>query len=437
MPTTVSTQDLMNSSLRQVDGEVATALAAEAHRQFETLEMIASENFVSEAVMRAMGSVFTNKYAEGYPGRRYYGGCEQADVVENLARDRAKQLFAADHANVQPHSGTQANTAVYLTVLEPGDQILGMDLSHGGHLTHGHPLNISGLLYKVASYGVRRDDETIDYDQVEALAREHRPKLIIAGASNYSRTIDFERFAGIASEVGAVLMVDMAHIAGLVAAGVHPSPVPHADFVTSTTHKTLRGPRGGLILCKEKWAKDLDRRVFPGMQGGPLVHMIAAKAVAFKEALDPSFADYQQNVVANAQALATGLQERGCRIVSGGTDTHLCSADVLGKGATGRSAERELEKAHITVNKNTIPFDTKSPMVASGIRLGTPALTTRGMGTSEMHTIAGLIDRVLVAITGEGKEASADEQVLAQVRAEVQELTVRFPLYAARQNVES
>jgi glycine hydroxymethyltransferase len=437
MPSTVSSQNQLNSPLSEVDGLVAAALAAEARRQAETLELIASENFVSEAVIRAMGSVFTNKYAEGYPGRRYYGGCEQADVVENLARDRCLELFGADHANVQPHAGTQANTAVYLTVLSPGDTILGMDLSHGGHLTHGHPLNISGLLYKVAAYGVRRDDETIDYDQVEALAREQRPKLIIAGASNYSRIIDFERFAAIADEVGALLMVDMAHIAGLVATGAHPSPVPHADFVTSTTHKTLRGPRGGLVLCREKWAKELDRRVFPGLQGGPLVHMIAAKAVAFKEALDPSFAVYQKKVVENAQALAGALQEAGCRIVSGGTDTHLCSADVLSKGATGRAAEGELEKAYITVNKNTIPFDTKSPMVASGIRLGTPALTTRGMGPAEMRSIAGLIDRVLVAITGEGKEASADAGVLAQVRAEVQELTARFPLYVARQSVES
>jgi glycine hydroxymethyltransferase len=355
-------------------------------------------------------------------------------VVENLARDRCRELFGADHVNVQPHAGTQANTAVYLTVLSPGDTILGMDLSHGGHLTHGHPLNISGLLYKVVAYGVRREDEILDYDQMEDLAREHRPKLIIAGASNYSRVIDFERFAGIAEEVGAVLMVDMAHIAGLVAAGEHPSPVPCADFVTSTTHKTLRGPRGGLVMCKSKWAKDLDRRVFPGLQGGPLVHMIAAKAVAFKEALQPAFGAYQLRVLANARALAGALQAAGYRIVSGGTDTHLFSTDVLGKGVTGRTAEIELEKAGITVNKNTIPFDTKSPLVASGIRLGTPALTTRGMGPEEMKLIAGFMDRVLVSVTGEEKDAAADAGVLAAVRSEVEALTNHFPLYAARQN---
>ncbi len=424
----------MNRPLDRLDPEVDRALAAEARRQAASLELIASENFVSEAVLVAMGSVFTNKYAEGYPGRRYYGGCVQADVVENLARDRCRELFGADHVNVQPHSGTQANTAVYLTVLSPGDTILGMNLSHGGHLTHGHPLNISGLLYKVVAYGVRREDEILDYDQLEELAREHRPKLIIAGASNYSRVIDFERFAAIADGVGAVLMADMAHIAGLVAVGLHPSPVPFADFITSTTHKTLRGPRGGLVMCKSKWARDLDRRVFPGLQGGPLVHMIAAKAVAFKEALEPAFGAYQKRVLESARALAKALQAVGYRIVAGGTDTHLCSADVLGKGVTGQTAETELEKAGITVNKNTIPFDTKSPMVASGIRLGTPALTTRGMGPEEMKLIAGFMDRVLVSVSGEGKKAAADEGVLAAVRSDVEALTDRFPLYAARQN---
>ncbi len=434
MSSSADTSSLVNRSLDRLDPEVAGALAAEASRQAASLELIASENFVSEAVLETMGSVFTNKYAEGYPGRRYYGGCAQADVVENLARDRCRELFGADHANVQPHSGTQANTAVYLTVLSPGDTILGMDLSHGGHLTHGHPLNISGLLYNVVAYGVRREDEILDYEQLDALAREHRPKLIIAGASNYSRVIDFERFATIAEGVGAVLMVDMAHIAGLVAVGQHPSPVPFADFVTSTTHKTLRGPRGGLVLCKSKWAKGLDRRVFPGLQGGPLVHMVAAKAVAFKEALEPAFGAYQARVVESARALAEALQAEGYRIVSGGTDNHLFSADVLSKGVTGRAAERELEKANITVNKNTIPFDTKSPMVASGIRLGTPALVTRGMGPEEMKLIAGFMDRVLVSVKGEGKEAAADEEVLAAVRRDVEELTRRFPLYVSRQS---
>jgi glycine hydroxymethyltransferase len=422
----------LDRPLAEVDPEVARTLAREARRQASTLEMIASENFVSEAVLEALGSVLTNKYAEGYPGRRYYGGCEWSDVVENLARDRCRALFGAEHVNVQPHSGTQANTAVYLTVLSPGDTILGMDLSHGGHLTHGHPLNISGMLYKVASYGVRRDDETVDYEQVEERAREHRPKLIIAGASNYSRTIDWSRFARAAEAVGAALMVDMAHIAGLVAAGLHPSPVPHADFVTSTTHKTLRGPRGGLILCREKWARDLDRRVFPGTQGGPLMHVIAAKAVAFKEALDPSFKGYQERIVANARALAGAFQERGYRIVSGGTDTHLFSMDVMGKGVTGKAAEIELEKAGMTVNKNTIPFDTLPPLTASGIRIGTPALTTRGMGTPEMLAIAGLMDRVLASIRG-GEKPSADAAVIREVAAEVAVLSKRFPLYVARQ----
>ena len=424
----------MSRSLAEVDPEVHGALAGEAVRQAGTLELIASENFVSEAVLAATGSVFTNKYAEGYPGRRYYGGCAQVDVVETKARDRCLELFGADHANVQPHSGTQANTAVYLTVLEPGDTLLGMDLSHGGHLTHGHPLNISGILYKVATYGVARGEETIDYDQLAARARESRPKLIIAGASNYSRQIDFARFAEVAESVGAVLMVDMAHIAGLIAVGLHPSPVPHADFITSTTHKTLRGPRGGLVLCREKWARELDRKVFPGTQGGPLVHVIAAKAVAFQEALEPSFKEYQKCVVANAAELAVSLQTHGYRIVSGGTDTHLLCVDVFERGVTGRVAERELEKADITVNKNTIPFDTNPPLVASGIRLGTPALTTRGMDIDQMKTIAGLMDRVLRSIEGEGKEAAADPAVVEEVRGAVAGLVESFPLYVARQN---
>ncbi len=433
MSQTVSADAALTRPLTEADPEVAHALADEARRQAGTLELIASENFVSEAVLTALGSVFTNKYAEGYPGRRYYGGCGPSDIVENLARDRCKELFGADHANVQPHSGTQANTAVYLAVLQPGDTILGMDLSHGGHLTHGHPLNISGILYNVITYGVRRGDETIDFDELEAKAREHKPKLIIAGASNYARTIDFARFAQVAAGVGAVLMVDMAHIAGLVAAGLHPSPVPHADFVTSTTHKTLRGPRGGLVLCKEKWAKDLDRKLFPGIQGGPLVHAIAAKAVSFKEALAPSFKDYQKRIVANARALAGALAGHGYRIVSGGTDTHLCSVDVMAKGVTGKVAEAELEKAGMTVNKNAIPFDTLPPLVASGVRIGTPALTSRGMGEADMKTIAGLMDRVLGSVKGEGKEAAADAAVIEAVRGEVRTLTARFPLYVARQ----
>ena len=423
----------MTRPLAEVDPDVWHALGEEARREAGTLELIASENFVSEAVLSALGSILTNKYAEGYPGRRYYGGCAQADVVENLARDRCKELFGAEHVNVQPHSGTQANVAVYLTVLSPGDTILGMDLSHGGHLTHGHPLNISGLLFNVVAYGVTRGEETIDYDQLAEQAHKHRPKLIIAGASNYSRRIDFERFAAVADSVGAVLMADMAHIAGLVATGLHPSPVPHADFVTSTTHKTLRGPRGGIVLCKGKWAKKLDRRVFPGSQGGPLVHVIAAKAVGLKEALQPSFKEYQKSIVANARELAVSLQTRGYRIVSGGTDTHLLCADVFARGVAGNVAERELEKAGITVNKNTIPFDPNPPLVASGVRMGSPALTTRGMGEEEMKTIAVLIDRVLCAIEGEGKEAAADPAVVEEVRREVATMVERFPLYEARQ----
>src|SRR3954463_1370265 len=371
-----------NSSLAEVDPVIAGAIDNEVARQANGLELIASENFVSEAVLEAAGSVFTNKYAEGYPGKRYYGGCEWSDVVEQTAIDRAKELFGADHANVQPHSGAQANMSVYLAAIQYGDQILGMNLSHGGHLTHGHPLNFSGLSYKVADYGVSRETETIDYDELQRLAEEHRPKLLVCGASAYPRIIDFKRIGEIAQSVGARMMADIAHIAGLVVAGLHPSPVPHCEFVTTTTHKTLRGPRGGLILCKQQHAKEIDRRLFPGVQGGPLVHIIAAKAVAFGEALRDDFKDYQRQILANAKALASELQQHGLRIVSGGTDNHLMLVDVFngGKGITGKVAEKALEAAHITANKNTIPFDTNSPFVASGIRLGTPALTTRGMG---------------------------------------------------------
>jgi glycine hydroxymethyltransferase len=410
----------MSRPLAQVDPEVAEALDDEVRRQNSNLELIASENFVSAAVLAAMGSVMTNKYAEGYPGRRYYGGCEYYDVVENLARDRAKRLFGADHVNVQPHSGAQANMAVYMAVCKPGDTILGMDLSHGGHLTHGHPLNYSGKTFNVIPYGVSRAAETIDYDALEALAAEHRPRLIVCGASAYPRKIDFERIGAIAASVDAYVLADIAHIAGLVAVGLHASPVPHCDFVTTTTHKTLRGPRGGMIMCREKWAKDIDRSVFPGVQGGPLMHMIAAKAVAFREALEPSFRDYQQQVVENATALAAALQARNWRIVSGGTDNHLMLVDVYSRGVTGKVAEKALDRAGITVNKNTIPFDSQPPLVASGIRLGTPAMTTRGMGEAEMGVIAELIDRVL--------SSPEDEAVAAEVRQGVEQLTSRFPL---------
>jgi glycine hydroxymethyltransferase len=410
--------------LAEVDPEIAAAIRHETERQHEGLELIASENFVSEAVLEAAGSVFTNKYAEGYPGRRYYGGCEFTDVVERLAIERAKQLFGAEHVNVQPHSGSQANMAVYLAALNHGDTILGMDLSHGGHLTHGHPLNFSGKSFKVVAYGVRRDDETIDYDQMERLAAEHRPKMIVCGASAYSRVIDFERIAAIAHKVGAVVMADIAHIAGMVATGLHPSPVPSCDFVTTTTHKTLRGPRAGMIMCKEQYAKELDRNVFPGVQGGPLVHIIAAKAVSFKEALQPEFKAYQEQILRNAKALADGLKEAGFRIVSGGTDTHVFLVDVFSKGITGKVAEKALEAACITVNKNTIPFDTNPPLVASGIRIGTPALTTRGMKEAEMRQIATLIAEVL--------QAPEDETVRRRVIDQVKELTSRFPLYANR-----
>jgi glycine hydroxymethyltransferase len=408
-------------SLRETDPEIAEAIANEIRRQNSGLELIASENFVSLAVLEAMGSVMTNKYAEGYPGRRYYGGCEFVDVAEALAIARAKALFDAEHANVQPHSGAQANMAVYLAALQPGDTLLGMNLAHGGHLTHGHPLNFSGKLYRIVPYGVRRDDERIDYDELARLAREHRPKLIVVGASAYPRVIDFPRIASIAREVGARVMTDMAHIAGLVAAGVHPTPVPWSDYVTTTTHKTLRGPRGGLVLSRAEHAKELDKALFPGVQGGPLMHVIAAKAVCLKEAMEPAFAAYQRQIVANAARLAQVLVDRGFRLVSGGTDTHLMLVDVFSKGLTGKVAEAALGRAGITVNKNAIPFDTNPPMVASGIRIGTPAVTTRGMREREMETIGELIARVLAA--------PDDEAVQAMVRAEVEALCRAFPLY--------
>jgi len=411
-------------NLSRVDPEIAEAIRNETRRQGEKLELIASENFVSEAVLEALGSVLTNKYAEGYPGRRYYGGCEHVDVAERLAIERAKQLFGADHANVQPHSGAQANMSVCMAVLKPGDTLLGMNLSHGGHLTHGHPLNFSGRLYDVAAYGVRKEDERIDYDEMMKLALERRPKLIIVGASAYPRVIDFPAVRRVADAVGAVVMADVAHIAGLIAAGEHPSPVPHVDFVTSTTHKTLRGPRGGLILCSAKWAKEADKLLFPGVQGGPLMHVIAAKAVAFKEALGPDFKGYQRQVIANAKALGEALAGEGFRLVSGGTDNHLLLIDVFARGITGKVAEATLDHAGITVNKNTIPFDQNSPMVASGIRIGTPALTSRGMREGEMRQIAGLIARTLAAVD--------DETALAGVRRDVGRLCEGFPLYAAR-----
>ena len=407
--------------LEQVDPEVAKAIRLETERQSRNLELIASENFVSEAVLEAVGSVMTNKYAEGYPGRRYYGGCEFVDVAESLAIARAKKLFGAEHANVQPHSGAQANMAVYFATVKPGDTVLGMNLAHGGHLTHGHPLNFSGKLYDIVPYGVRKDDERIDYEELERLAHERKPAMIMVGASAYPRVIDFARIAGVAKAVGAVMVVDMAHIAGLVAAGVHPSPVPHADFVTSTTHKTLRGPRAGLVLCREPYAKDLDKALFPGVQGGPLMHIIAAKAVCFKEAMEPSFLAYQQQILANAQALARSLTSQGYRLVSGGTDNHLMLVDVFSKGVTGKVAEAALGKAGITVNKNAIPFDQNPPMVASGIRVGTPALTTRGMREAEMEEIGGLMARVLAA--------PDDDRVIGMVKTEVEELCKRFPLY--------
>jgi glycine hydroxymethyltransferase len=416
---------LMRRSLADTDPEIARAIRNEAVRQAEGLELIASENFVSNAVLEAAGSVMTNKYAEGYPGRRYYGGCEFVDVAESLAITRAKKLFGADHANVQPHSGAQANMSVYFALLKPGDTLLGMNLAHGGHLTHGHPLNFSGKLYNIVPYGVRQEDERIDYDELERLAHDHQPQMIMVGASAYPREIDFARIGRVAKAVGAAMVVDMAHIAGLVAGGVHPSPVPHADFVTSTTHKTLRGPRSGLVLCREQYAKELDRAVFPGVQGGPLMHIIAAKAVCFKEAMAPEFAGYQRQIVANAKRLAAAISSHGFRLVSGGTDNHLMLVDVFSKGITGKAAEAALGTAGITVNKNAIPFDQNPPMVASGIRIGTPAVTTRGMQEAEMDVIAGLVARVL--------SSPNDTRALGMVKTEVERLCRKFPLYPDRQ----
>jgi glycine hydroxymethyltransferase len=411
----------MASTLAGSDPEIARAIADEARRQHEGLELIASENFVSMAVLEAAGSVFTNKYAEGYPGKRYYGGCEFADVVENLARERAKRLFAAEHANVQPHSGSQANMAAYMSVLQPGDAILGLNLAHGGHLTHGHPLNFSGKMYKIIPYGVRKDTETIDYDDLEQIAERERPKLIVGGASAYSRIIDFARMRQIADKVGARHMVDMSHIAGLVAGGMHPSPVPHCHIVTTTTHKTLRGPRGGMVLCREDLAAAVDKVVFPGIQGGPLVHIVAAKAACFLEALQPAFKDYARQVVANAKALAQKMMEEGYRVISGGTDTHLFLMDVFAKGILGSEAESALGEAGITVNKNAIPFDANPPFKPSGIRVGTPALTTRGMKEKEMLQVGTWIAEAL----NHHKEA----QVLSRIRRQVLELADAFPLY--------
>lgn len=406
---------------KDTDPEIWSAVIREYHRQHEKLELIASENFVSRAILETMGTCLTNKYAEGYPKKRYYGGCEFVDIAESLARTRAKKLFGAEHANVQSHAGAQANMAVYMALLQPGDTLLGMDLSHGGHLTHGHPLNFSGKYFNVVPYGVRKDTETVDYDRLRELAKEHKPRLIVAGASAYPRTLDFAKFREIADEVGAYLMVDMAHIAGLIAAGLHPNPVPHAHVVTTTVHKTLRGPRSGMILCTKDLKKDIDRAVFPGVQGGPLMHMIAAKAVALKEAMTDEFKLYQQRIIDNAQALAGALADKGFRIVSGGTDTHLMLIDVKSRGILGIEAENRLDEVNITVNKNTIPFETEPPMKASGIRLGTPALTTRGMGTGEMVQIADLIARAL--LEAPGGESDGD------IKAGVAELASRFPLY--------
>ncbi len=407
--------------VKKTDPELYQSIMDELRRQRNKLELIASENIVSEAVLEAQGSVLTNKYAEGYPGKRYYGGCEHVDVAEDLAIERAKKLFGAEHANVQPHSGSQANMAVYFSILEPGDTYLGMSLPHGGHLSMGSPVNFSGKFYNVVPYGVREDTHRIDYDQVRSLARQHRPKLIIAGASAYPRIIEYQIFREIADEVGAYFMVDMAHIAGLVAAGLHPSPVPYADFVTTTTHKTLRGPRGGMVLCREAHAKTLNSRVFPGMQGGPLMHVIAAKAVALKEAMTPEFKTYQQQIVKNAQALAQGLISKGFSLVSGGTDNHLMLVDLTNKDITGKDAEAFLDLAWITVNKNTIPFETRSPFVTSGVRLGTPALTTRGMKEGEMEQVASLIARVI--------DSKGDPAEIERVRTDVEALSGRFPIY--------
>jgi glycine hydroxymethyltransferase len=424
MTQTTDANNRMNRPLDAVDPQIAELLRDEAKRQATGLELIPSENLVSEAVLEAMGSIFTNKYAEGYPGKRYYGGCEYADKVEQLAIDRAKELFGAEHANVQAHSGTSANVAVYMATLKPGDTVLGMNLSHGGHLTHGHPLNFSGRMYKFVAYGVRQEDERIDYDEIEKLAHEHKPRMIVAGASAYSRIIDFERIGKIAKSVDAIFFVDMAHIAGLVAAGVHPSPVPHADIVSTTTHKTLRGPRAGMVLCRAAYAKEIDRLTFPGMQGGPLVHIIGAKAVCFKEAMEPSFGEYQKQVVVNARALAASIAKQGFRIVTGGTDNHLFLIELHSRGLTGSDAEKALDRAGITVNKNAIPFDPLPPMKAGGIRVGSPSITTRGMREPEMEQIGAWIAEVLLHMGD-----AATEQ---RVRKQVAELAARFPIYEAR-----
>jgi glycine hydroxymethyltransferase len=424
MSQTTEANARMNRPLEAVDPQIAELLREEAKRQATGLELIPSENLVSEAVLEAMGSIFTNKYAEGYPGKRYYGGCEYADKAEQLAIDRAKEIFGAEHANVQAHSGTQANVSVYMSTLQPGDTVLGMNLAHGGHLTHGHPLNFSGRMYKFVAYGVRQDTEQIDYDEIEKLAHEHKPKMIVAGASAYSRIIEFARISKVAKAVGALFFVDMAHIAGLVAAGVHPSPVPHADLVSTTTHKTLRGPRGGIVLCRAAFAKELDKLTFPGTQGGPLVHTIAAKAVCLKEAMEPGFSEYQKQVVANAKALAAAVAKRGYRIVTGGTDNHLFLVELHSRGITGSDAEKALDRAGITVNKNSIPFDPLPPMKAGGIRLGSPSITTRGMKEAEMELIGGWIADILGHI--------GDAETEHRVRKQVAELAGRFPIYEAR-----
>jgi glycine hydroxymethyltransferase len=424
MSQTTEANTRMQRPLDTVDPQIADLLREEAKRQATGLELIPSENLVSEAVLEAMGSIFTNKYAEGYPGKRYYGGCEVADKVEQLAIDRAKQLFGAEHANVQAHSGTSANVAVYMSTLKPGDTVLGMNLAHGGHLTHGHPLNFSGRMYKFIAYGVRQEDERIDYEEIEKLAHEHKPKMIVAGASAYSRIIDFERIGKVARAVDALFFVDMAHIAGLVAAGMHPSPVPHADIVSTTTHKTLRGPRAGMVLCKAAFAKELDKLTFPGTQGGPLVHTIAAKAVCFKEAMEPAFRENQKQVVANAKALAISIAKQGFRIVTGGTDNHLFLIELHSRGLTGTDAEKALDRAGITVNKNAIPFDPLPPMKAGGIRLGSPSVTTRGMREPEMEQIGAWIAEVL----GHIGDAATEQRV----RRQVAELAARFPIYESR-----
>jgi glycine hydroxymethyltransferase len=429
MSPTTNENERMNRPLDVVDLQIAELLRDEARRQATGLELIPSENLVSEAVLEAMGSIFTNKYAEGYPGKRYYGGCEYADKVEQLAIDRAKELFGAEHANVQAHSGTSANVAVYMSALQPGDTVLGMNLAHGGHLTHGHPLNFSGRMYKFVPYGVKKEDERIDYQELEKLAQEHKPKMIVAGASAYSRIIDFERIGKIAKAAGALFFVDMAHIAGLVAAGMHPSPVPHADFVSTTTHKTLRGPRGGLVLCKTAFAKELDKLTFPGTQGGPLVHIISAKAVCLKEAMEPSFKEYQKQVTLNAKAMAAAIAKRGFRIVTGGTDNHLFLVEVHSRGITGTDAEKALDRAGITVNKNSIPFDPLPPMKGGGIRLGSPSVTTRGLREPEMQEVGDWVADIL--------EHIGDSTVEQRVRKQVAELAGRFPIYAARMNVRA